>query len=116
MERTSFSRRLHASGVDATTVHLVLSRVEKTLFRFSVSRGPIAGIATVAPPARQGDDVTVNVAFLSGRTKGGCLEQSPEQIQHPRHVCKPFFVSVTVSGLTILGVAQRYSRFSLETH
>lgn len=108
LERTSFGRRLHAIGVNPTAAHLVGVRVEKTVFTAFVLGGLIAGIAAVVLTARQGGGVPVNglnlvLPALAG-TYLGATTIRPGEFNIPGTFIGLLFVSVTVSGLTLLGV------------
>ena len=109
LERTSFGRRLHAIGVNPAAAHLIGVRVEATVFAAFVLGGLIAGIAAVVLTARQGGGVPVNglnlvLPALAG-TYLGATTIRPGEFNIPGTFVGLLFVSVTVSGLTLLGVA-----------
>lgn len=108
LERTSFGRRLHAIGVNPAAAHLIGVRVERTVFTAFVLGGLIAGIAAVVLTARQGGGVPVNglnlvLPALAG-TYLGATTIRPGEFNIPGTFIGLLFVSVTVSGLTLLGV------------
>lgn len=108
LERTSFGRRLHAIGVNPTAAHLIGVRVERTVFVSFVLGGLIAGLAAIVLTARQGGGVPVNglnlvLPALAG-TYLGATTIRPGQFNIPGTFVGLLFVSVTVSGLTLLGV------------
>lgn len=108
LERTSFGRRLHAIGVNPAAAHLIGVRVEKTIFLAFVLGGLIAGIAAVVLTARQGGGVPVNglnlvLPALAG-TYLGATTIRPGEFNIPGTFVGLLFVSVTVSGLTLMGV------------
>lgn len=108
LERTSFGRRLHAIGVNPTAAHLIGVKVQKTVFTAFVLGGLIAGIAAVVLTARQGGGVPVNglnlvLPALAG-TYLGATTIRPGEFNIPGTFVGLLFVSVTVSGLTLLGV------------
>ena len=108
LERTSFGRRLHAIGVNPTAAHLIGVRVDRTVFTAFVLGGVIAGIAAVVLTARQGGGVPVNglnlvLPALAG-TYLGATTIRPGEFNVPGTFVGLLFVSVTVSGLTLLGV------------
>lgn len=108
LERTSFGRRLHAIGVNPAAAHLIGVRVERTVFAAFVFGGLIAGIAAVVLTARQGGGVPVNglnlvLPALAG-TYLGATTIRPGEFNIPGTFVGLLFVSVTVSGLTLLGV------------
>jgi ribose transport system permease protein len=109
LEKTSFGRRLHAVGVNATAARLIGVKVEKTIFTAFVFGGLIAGLAAVLATARQGGGVPVNglnlvLPALAG-TYLGATTIRPGEFNIPGTFVGLLFVSVTVSGLTLLGVA-----------
>ncbi|SKA90442.1 Ribose/xylose/arabinose/galactoside ABC-type transport system, permease component [Thiothrix eikelboomii] len=108
LERTSFGRRLHAIGVNPTAAHLIGVRVDRTIFIAFVLGGLIAGIAAVVLTARQGGGVPVNglnlvLPALAG-TYLGATTIRPGEFNIPGTFIGLLFVSVAVSGLTLLGV------------
>jgi ribose/xylose/arabinose/galactoside ABC-type transport system permease subunit len=108
LERTSFGRRLHAIGVNPTAARLIGVKVQKTVFTAFVLGGLIAGIAAVVLTARQGGGVPVNglnlvLPALAG-TYLGATTIRPGEFNIPGTFVGLLFVSVTVSGLTLLGV------------
>ena len=108
LERTSFGRRLHAIGVNPAAAHLIGVRVERTVLTAFVLGGLIAGIAAVVLTARQGGGVPVNglnlvLPALAG-TYLGATTIRPGEFNIPGTFIGLLFVSVTVSGLTLLGV------------
>ena len=108
LERTSFGRRLHAIGVNPTAAHLIGVRVDRTIFIAFVLGGLIAGIAAVVMTARQGGGVPVNglnlvLPALAG-TYLGATTIRPGEFNIPGTFIGLLFVSVAVSGLTLLGV------------
>ncbi|MEY4982467.1 MAG: hypothetical protein RIR62_733 [Pseudomonadota bacterium] len=108
LERTSFGRRLHAIGVNPTAAHLIGVRVERTISTAFVLGGLIAGVAAVVLTARQGGGVPVNglnlvLPALAG-TYLGATTIRPGEFNIPGTFVGLLFVSVTVSGLTLLGV------------
>jgi ribose transport system permease protein len=108
LERTSFGRRLHAIGVNPAAAHLIGVRVERTVFTAFVLGGLIAGIAAVVLTTRQGGGVPVNglnlvLPALAG-TYLGATTIRPGEFNIPGTFIGLLFVSVTVSGLTLLGV------------
>lgn len=109
LERTSFGRRLHAIGVNPAAAHLIGVRVERTVFAAFVLGGLIAGLAAVVLTARQGGGVPVNglnlvLPALAG-TYLGATTIRPGEFNIPGTFVGLLFVGVTVSGLTLLGVA-----------
>ena len=109
LERTSFGRRLHAIGVNPAAAHLIGVKVQKTVLIAFVLGGLIAGIAAVVLTARQGGGVPVNglnlvLPALAG-TYLGATTIRPGEFNIPGTFVGLLFVSVTVSGLTLLGVA-----------
>ena len=108
LERTGFGRRLHAIGVNPTAAHLIGVRVDRTVFAAFVLGGLIAGLAAVVLTARQGGGVPVNglnlvLPALAG-TYLGATTIRPGEFNIPGTFVGLLFVSVTVSGLTLLGI------------
>jgi ribose transport system permease protein len=108
LERMSVGRRLHAIGVNRTAAHLIGVRVPRTVFASFVLGGLIAGFAGLVMTARQGGGVPVNglnlvLPALAG-TYLGATTIRPGEFNIPGTFVGLLFVSVTVSGLTLLGV------------
>jgi ribose transport system permease protein len=108
LERTSFGRRLHAVGVNPLAARLIGVRTPQTIFIAFVVGGAIAGLAAILATARQGGGVPANglnlvLPALAG-TYLGATTIRPGQINIPGTFVGLLFVSVTVSGLTLLGL------------
>jgi ribose/xylose/arabinose/galactoside ABC-type transport system permease subunit len=109
LERTSFGRRLHAVGVNPTAARLIGVKVPQTIFTAFVIGGLIAGLAAVLTTARQGGGVPNNglnliLPALAG-TYLGATTIRPGEFNIPGTFVGLLFVSVTVSGLTLFGIA-----------